>query len=286
MYSAVPYKITTNNNKKGTIMENNIYKKNKERGIPPQLVNMLIAGIILLLLFLARESLTAFILSVITIGKKYSSYFITGLLITLGLSAIAVIIGTIIGSLIYFLRSSKSKFISFLAVSFVEMIRGTPLITQLFIVFFGAALVFDYKALGISISNAAFLAGVIAVSINSGAYISEIIRSGIQSIDKGQIEAGRSVGMSTAMTMKEIVIPQAIKNILPALGNEFIAVIKETSIASSIGVTDIMYNVNLVRGNSFKSMEPLIIAAVLYFVLTFTLSRLVRILERKLKESD
>ena len=267
-------------------MENNIYKKNKERGIPPQLVNMLIAGIILLLLFLARESLTAFILSVITIGKKYSSYFITGLLITLGLSAIAVIIGTIIGSLIYFLRSSKSKFISFLAVSFVEMIRGTPLITQLFIVFFGAALVFDYKALGISISNAAFLAGVIAVSINSGAYISEIIRSGIQSIDKGQIEAGRSVGMSTAMTMKEIVIPQAIKNILPALGNEFIAVIKETSIASSIGVTDIMYNVNLVRGNSFKSMEPLIIAAVLYFVLTFTLSRLVRILERKLKESD
>lgn len=267
-------------------MENNIFKKSKERGIPPQLINIIIAGILFLLLYLAREPLYNFLASVASIAERYSSYFIKGLLITLGLSAIAVIIGTIIGSLIYFLRISKSKFISTLAVAFVEIIRGTPLITQLFIVFFGAALIFDYKALGISISNAAFLAGVIAVSINSGAYISEIIRSGIQSIDKGQVEAGRSLGMSTGQTMKEIIIPQAVKNILPALGNEFIAVIKETSIASSIGVTDIMYNVNLVRGNSFKAMEPLIIAAVLYFVITFTLSRLVQILEGRLKESD
>lgn len=210
---------------------------------------------------------------------KYMSYFQTGLKYTLGLSFISVFIGIAIGSLIALMKLSKNKIIKALATVYIELVRGTPLITQLFIVYFGS-----YVLFGIDMNP--FIAGIIAVSLNSGAYVAEIIRSGIQSIDKGQMEAGRSLGMPQSMTMKEIIIPQAVKNILPALCNEFITVIKETSIVSVIGVTDIMYNVNIVRGISFRPLEPLLIAAVIYFLLTFGLSKAVNILEGKLKESD
>lgn len=210
---------------------------------------------------------------------KYMSYFQTGLKYTLGLSFISVFIGIAIGSLIALMKLSKNKIIKALATVYIEIVRGTPLITQLFIVYFGS-----YVLFGIDMNP--FVAGIIAVSLNSGAYVAEIIRSGIQSIDKGQMEAGRSLGMSQSMTMKEIIVPQAVKNILPALCNEFITVIKETSIVSVIGVTDIMYNVNIVRGISFRPLEPLLIAAVIYFLLTFGLSKAVNILEGKLKESD
>ena len=217
---------------------------------------------------------------------KYTTYFITGVKFTVGLAAISVFIGTILGTGIAFAKMSNNLALKVLASGYIEIIRGTPLITQLFIAFFGTAVVFDTKAMGLPVSTLAFLAGIVAVSLNSAGYVAEIVRSGIQSVDKGQMEAGRSLGMSKGQTMKEIIIPQATKNILPALANEFITVIKETSIVSVIGVTDIMYNVNIVRGMSFKSMEPLFMAAILYFVLTFTLSKLVNKFEGKLKESD
>ena len=142
-----------------------------------------------------------------------------------------------------------------------------------------------YAIFQVTVNNP-FIAGIVAVSLNSGAYVAEIIRSRIQSIDKGQMEAGRSLGSPQSMTMKEIIMPQAVKNILPALCNEFITVIKETSIVSVIGVTDLMYNVNIVRGISFRPLEPLLIAAVIYFILTFGLSKAVNILEGKMKQSD
>lgn len=222
----------------------------------------------------------------LSVLSKYISYFVTGVKFTLGLSFISVLIGTVIGTGICFAKMSNNIALKALAVGYVEIIRGTPLITQLFIVFFGSAILFNTKEWGLPISTLAFIAGVVAVSLNSGGYVAEVIRSGIQSVDKGQMEAGRSLGMSKKQTMKEIIIPQATKNILPALANEFITVIKETSIVSVIGVTDIMYNVNIVRGTSFRSMEPLFMAAILYFVLTFTLSKLVNKFEGKLKESD
>ena len=225
-------------------------------------------------------------ISSMAVLTKYTSYFVTGVKFTLGLSFISVVIGTFIGAGIAFAKMSNNLPAKILATGYVEIIRGTPLITQLFIVFFGSAMLFNTKALGISISTMAFISGVVAVSLNSAGYVAEVIRSGIQSVDKGQMEAGRSLGMSKKMTMQEIIIPQATKNILPALANEFITVIKETSIVSVIGVTDIMYNVNIVRGTSFRSIEPLFMAAILYFVLTFTLSKLVNKLEGKLKESD
>lgn len=210
---------------------------------------------------------------------KYSSYFITGLKSTLGLSIISVLIGIIIGFMFAMMKLSKHKPLKWIAAIYIEIVRGTPMITQLFIVYFGS-----YVLFGLDMNP--FVAGIIAVSLNSGAYVAEIIRSGIQSIDKGQMEAGRSLGMTQGMTMKEIIMPQAVKNILPALCNEFITVIKETSIVSVIGVTDLMYNVNIVRGISFKPLEPLLIAAVIYFVLTFGLSKAVNILEGKMKQSD
>ena len=210
---------------------------------------------------------------------KYSSYFITGLKSTLGLSIISVPIGIVIGSLLALMKLSKHKPLKWIAAVYIEVVRGTPMITQLFIVYFGS-----YVLFGLDMNP--FIAGIIAVSLNSGAYVAEIIRSGIQSIDKGQMEAGRSLGMTQSMTMKEIIMPQAVKNILPALCNEFITVIKETSIVSVIGVTDLMYNVNIVRGISFRPLEPLLIAAVIYFILTFGLSKAVNILEGKMKQSD
>ena len=210
---------------------------------------------------------------------KYSSYFITGLKSTLGLSIISVLIGIVIGSLLALMKFSKHKPLKWIAAVYIEVVRGTPMITQLFIVYFGS-----YVLFGLDMNP--FIAGIIAVSLNSGAYVAEIIRSGIQSIDKGQMEAGRSLGMTQSMTMKEIIMPQAVKNILPALCNEFITVIKETSIVSVIGVTDLMYNVNIVRGISFRPLEPLLIAAVIYFILTFGLSKAVNILEGKMKQSD
>ena len=258
--------------------------KNKKK-FKIKLIEIISYGILLaVLVFLAIGLYKG--ISSMAVLTKYTSYFVTGVKFTLGLSFISVVIGTFIGAGIAFAKMSNNLPAKILATGYVEIIRGTPLITQLFIVFFGSAMLFNTKALGLSISTMAFISGVVAVSLNSAGYVAEVIRSGIQSVDKGQMEAGRSLGMSKKMTMQEIIIPQATKNILPALANEFITVIKETSIVSVIGVTDIMYNVNIVRGTSFRSIEPLFMAAILYFVLTFTLSKLVNKLEGKLKESD
>ncbi len=131
-----------------------------------------------------------------------------------------------------------------------------------------------------------FFAGILALSINSGAYVAEIIRAGIQAVDKGQMEAARSLGMSESMAMKNVIIPQAFKNILPALGNEFITIIKESSIVSIIGIHELMYNADTVRGNIFRPFEPLLVAALMYFILTFTLSKLLGVAERRMRVSD
>ena len=130
------------------------------------------------------------------------------------------------------------------------------------------------------------IVGVIALSLNSAAYVSEIIRAGIDAVDKGQMEAARSLGMNQRLAMFEIIIPQAFKNILPALGNEFISVIKESSMVSVIGVAELMYNASTVRGNTALGLEPIVIAAVIYFIITFTLTRGLGYVERRMKASD
>jgi len=156
---------------------------------------------------------------------------------------------------------------------------------QLFIIYYGIPLpVPDVTILGMNMSR--FIPGVMALSINSGAYVAEIIRAGIQAIDKGQMEAARSLGLTHSMAMRYIILPQAIRNILPALGNEFVVVIKESSIVSIVGIADLMFNTNVVRGALYKPMEPLLVAALIYFILTFTLSKLLGKAERRMRSDD
>lgn len=210
---------------------------------------------------------------------KYYMFFFNGAKFTLVLALFTVIFGVILGVILALMRISNNKLLNFLGTVYVEFIRGTPVLVQVYLIYYGLP-----SILGLNLPDMA--AGILALSINSGAYVAEIIRAGIQAVDKGQLEAARSLGMKYSTAMRYIIIPQAIKNILPALGNEFIVVIKESSIVSVIGIHELMYNADTVRGNTFRAFEPLIIAALMYFVMTFTLSKLMGRAERRLKTSD
>ncbi|PZL57383.1 glutamate ABC transporter permease [Staphylococcus aureus] len=204
--------------------------------------------------------------------SKYGSFFLKGIKITILISLIGVALGSILGAFVALMKLSKIKIISWIASIYIEILRGTPMLVQVFIVFFGIT-----AALGLDIS--ALVCGTIALVINSSAYIAEIIRAGINAVDKGQMEAARSLGLNYRQTMKSVIMPQAIKNILPALGNEFVTLIKESSIVSTIGVGEIMFNAQVVQGISFDPFTPLLVAAALYFVLTFVLTRIMNMIE-------
>lgn len=210
---------------------------------------------------------------------KYSEYYVKGTEITIVLAFFAVLFGTLLGLTLTLLRRSKIKPINYIATAYVEFVRGTPLLVQIYIIYIGLP-----KLIGIDMPD--MTVGAIALAFNSGAYISEIIRAGIEAVDKGQMEAARSLGMSQRLAMFEIIVPQAFKNILPALGNEFVSVIKESSMVSVIGVAELMYNAGIVRGNTALGLEPVIVAAVIYFILTFTMTRGLGYVERRLKASD
>ncbi|GFN35117.1 amino acid ABC transporter permease [Tepidimicrobium xylanilyticum] len=218
-------------------------------------------------------------MDVVKLFIEYRDYYVIGIKITLLLSFLSLIIGTTLGSILCLLKLSKVKILKLFSSIYIEAFRGTPMMVQIALVYFGS-----YVILGVNIN--AFLAALIAVSLNSAAYVAEIIRSGIQSVDKGQREASRSLGLTSGQTMRYIILPQAIKNILPALGNEFVTLIKETSVASTIGVADLMYTSKIVQSTSFQPFNPLIIVAVTYFMFTFTLSRLIGVLERRLAHND
>lgn len=218
-------------------------------------------------------------MNVLNLFIKYKSYYLIGIKVTLLLSLVSLIIGTTLGALISIMKLSKIKLLRFISTVYIEIVRGTPMIVQISIVFFGS-----FVLMGIKMD--AFLAALIAVSLNSAAYVAEIIRSGIQSIDKGQSEASRSLGLSSNQTMKHIILPQAIKNILPTLGNEFVTLIKETAVASTIGVADLMYTSKIVQSTSWEPFTPLVIVAIIYFIITFTISQLVGIFERRMAQHD
>ena len=208
---------------------------------------------------------------------KYWPLFLEGATTTVLLSFFSVIVGVGCGTLMALARLSQYTFLSKAAKVYIDIIRGTPLLVQLYLVYFGLATVLDLND---------FVSGVIAVSVNTTAYIAEIIRSGIQSVDKGQMEAARSMGMPKRMAMRQIILPQAMKNILPAIGNEFATLIKETSIVSLIGIHDLMYSSDTVRGATFTVFIPLLMTAFLYFVMTTTIAFFMDKLERKLQASD
>lgn len=214
-----------------------------------------------------------------TFLDKYSGYYLKGTEITIVLAFFAVLFGTILGLVLTLLRRSNFKPISIIATAYVEFVRGTPLLVQIYIIYIGFP-----KLIGIDMPD--MTVGAVALALNSAAYISEIIRAGIDAVDKGQMEAARSLGMNQGLAMFNVVIPQAFKNILPALGNEFVSVIKESSMVSVIGVAELMYNAGVVRGNTALGLEPVIVAAVIYFILTFTMTRALGYVERRMKASD
>lgn len=211
--------------------------------------------------------------------SKYGTYFLHGLGATILISLLGVVLGSLFGGIFAFMKLSTNKILKAIAWVYIEFIRGTPLLVQVFLVYFGTTAV-----LGLDLS--AFVCGAIALILNCGAYIAEIIRAGIKAVDKGQMEAARSLGLSHAQAMNKVIMPQAIKNILPALGNEFITVIKESSIVSVIGVSELMFNAQVVQGASFDPFTPLLIVAIVYFLLTFGLSRVMNLFERRMSVSD
>ena len=217
-------------------------------------------------------------------AASYRSEILTGLSNTVKIAVIGLIIGIIIGTLIAIVRvSPKYKvlprvlngFCSF----YVGFFRGTPMVVQLLLSYY----VF-LPLLGINLPSVTV--AIIVFGMNSGAYISEIMRSGIQSVDPGQMEGGRAIGLSFATTMIKIVIPQAIKNILPTLGNEFIALIKETSIVSFIGALDLYVAFRKIGTNTYEFMVPYIVMALIYIALVLVISGLIKLMERSLSKSD
>ena len=219
---------------------------------------------------------------------RYIDLFLEGMACTVTLSALTVLFGFILALVLAISRMSKVAPLRWLATVYVEVFRATPMLVQVFIVYY--VLLADiplpaFKLFGF-IRTERMIPGVIALSMNSAAYLSEIIRSGIQSIDHGQTEAARSLGMNQAQTMRHIILPQAIKNILPAIANEFVTIIKESSICYTIGVQDIMSAVKSAQMAAFTIAEPLLIAAAIYFCLTFPTSKIIAYFERRMSRGD
>ena len=215
---------------------------------------------------------------------EYLQYFVDGAKMTLLISLITVIGGSLLGSLLFFMKSSnfnigKIKPLKIIASIYIEIIRGTPMLLQIMIVYAGSDIVF-----GLDLS--ALTSAIVAISLNSAAYVSEIVRAGIEAVDKGQMEAARSLGMGKSQAMILVVIPQAIRNILPAIGNEFVTIIKESSMASVIGVGELMFAAKIVTGATYIPLTPLIASAMFYFVMTFSLGRFMNYIERRLKAGD
>ena len=217
--------------------------------------------------------------NIVTVVERYWSLFLSGLGYTLLLALITVVCGTLLGSLIALMRMARFRPLSVVATAFIEVIRGTPLLLQLYVFYFLVPKIMPFEI-------GEFTSVSMALVINSTAYVAEIIRAGILAVDRGQTEAARSLGMDSRQTMVRIVMPQAVKNILPALCNEFVAVVKETSLASTFFVGDLMTVFRRINASIFMTLEPLIVVGIIYFAVTFTRSKAVGVLERRLKYSD
>lgn len=225
-----------------------------------------------------------FFVNVWTTLEKYYRFFLEGVQNTLIIAFFTVLFGTLLGILMAMAKLSGIKPLKWLATAYIEFFRGTPLMVQLMFIFYGLPMI------GVTFPDVPFIenfqrfaAGIVAMSLNSCAYVAEVIRSGIQAVDVGQMEAARSLGFKKSQSMTLVILPQAIRNILPALGNEFVTVIKESSIVSVIGIADLMFRTNGVKAKNYKTLECLFIAAMIYFVLTFVSSRLISLMERRLR---
>ena len=214
---------------------------------------------------------------------RYSNFFLEGVRNTLIIAFFTVLLGTILGTVMAMARMSRIKPLKWIATASIEFFRGTPLMVQLMFIFYGLPMI------GITFPKVSFIpdfdrfaAGVVAMSLNSCAYVAEIIRSGIQAVDVGQMEAARSLGFHHREAMTLVILPQAIRNILPALGNEFVTIIKESSIVSVISIADLMFRAKGIIAKTYNSLECLAVVAIIYFILTFLGGRLIALMERRM----
>ncbi|MGJ7919199.1 amino acid ABC transporter permease [Neobacillus sp. LXY-4] len=207
---------------------------------------------------------------------EYAPFFVKGTLLTIGLSLAGILIGTVLGLIIGLGKMMRNKILAFPFELYISFFRGTPLFVQILLIHFGVVPTFTGE-------TNAVLAAILALSLNSAAYISEIFRAGIQSIDNGQMEAARSLGMNHVQAMRYVILPQAVKRMIPPLGNEFVTLIKESSLAAVIAAPELMYWGRAMAGQYFRVWEPYLLAALIYLVLTLSLSFLLNIIERRLK---
>ncbi|WP_338472238.1 amino acid ABC transporter permease [Niallia sp. XMNu-256] len=225
----------------------------------------------------------------VTIVTENWPMFLRGAGMTLLISIIGTVVGSIIGLLVGVIRTiplpekgTKRRFlkvINALLSIYIEFFRGTPMIVQAMVIYYGSAMAF-----GMDLDRT--IAAIFIVSINTGAYMSEIVRGGIVSIDKGQFEAAQAIGMNHFQTMINVVLPQAIRNILPATGNEFVINIKDTSVLNVISVSELFFQTKSIAGNNFRYFESFFVASVLYLIMTFTVTRILRYVERKMDGPD
>lgn len=212
----------------------------------------------------------------ITIIQRFWLLLLSGVPVILGLSLASAFFGTLIGLATVFLRRMNKVFNAIIA-AYIDLFRGTPVYVQVFFIYFGIPSLFP----GLNINN--WIAAIMVFSLNSGAYMSEIMRAGIDGIDKGQIEAAKALGVSGRDISKDIIIPQAFRNVLPAVINEFITLTKETSIVSVVGLHDMMYWFYAVKNQTYADFEPLLIVFLVYYIMNKVLSLIGKTIERKLK---
>ena len=210
--------------------------------------------------------------------KYWDKFLISGVEYTL--AAITVAFGAVFASVLALMKMSKIPPLRWLSTIYIEIIRGTPVLLQLYFFYFGLPILIP------ALTKQKFLCIAIALICNSAAYVSEVIRSGIQAVDPGQKEAALSLGFSESKAMWFVVVPQAVKNILPALGNEFIMIVKDTSLGSTFFIGDLMTQYLVVKGATYLPIEPLVIVGVIYFVMTFVLSKVFGHFEKKLQRAD
>lgn len=216
---------------------------------------------------------------IVKLLAKYYPVYLSGLWGTLWISAVTVLLGLVLGMLVALMRMSRSKLLNAVSGVYIEVLRGTPILLQLYFFWIGLP-----KLVPFELSDTQCI--VVALAVNASAFISEIIRAGIAAVDKGQWEAARSIGLSETHVMTHVILPQAVKNILPALCNEFISTVKGTSLESVFFVGELMTSFKTVQSATFLALQSLTIVGVIYFILNFVLSRLLKILERRLMVSD
>lgn len=223
-----------------------------------------------------------------TFLPKYWTMFVQGIEYTLLLSVFAVLLAIIPAMLLAILRLSKNKVVRFLSGLYIDIFRATPLLVQISLIYFGLFNFIKLPTMYIFgfINIAMFVPGVVALSLNSAAYVAEIFRAGILAVDAGQTEAARSLGLSASAAMFKVVLPQAVKNVLPALANEIITMVKESSICSTLGMMELMWAAKTVAATTYITLGPYVVAALIYFCINYPASKLIEAIERRMRRGD